>query len=325
MIKCYNHFEDYIQTSDVNNFHPKIDTLIDSLPNDMGNLHNIILYGKPGIGKYTQALRIIKKFSSSDLKYEKRIQVCVPKSEYFIKMSDIHFEVDISLLGCNAKIFWHEIYNQIVDIVSSRPIKSCIIMCKNMHVINSDLLDVMYSYIQRDTFNDRICIRYLFITESVSFLPDTILNTCEIIGIENIPDKTLKKHVKQINKSFTSNDMNNGQYANIKSLYDPSISKTSVQDTIIENICSLLLDDIEKITFSELRDYIYELFIYEVDISICIWEIISRIVKSNKLTETNIEMIMYETYKFLRLFNNNYRPIYHVERYLYVINNIIKT
>ena len=283
MIKYYNnHFEDYVHTSDLNNFHPKIDNIISKLPNDITNLHNLIIYGKSGIGKYTQALRIIRKFSPSELKYEKRIQVNVPKTDYLIKMSDVHFEIDMSILGCNAKIFWHDIYSQIVDIVSSRSIKSCIIMCKNMHVINSDLIDVMYSYIQRDMFNENICIRYLFITECISFIPDTIINTSEIIGIENISDKLLKKHVKQINTSFISNTTNNSQYANIKSLYDQSTSNVFVQDTIIDNICNILLHSIEKIEFSELRDSIYELFIYEVDIATCVWEIITRIIKNNK-------------------------------------------
>ena len=35
------------------------------------NMNNIIIYGPPGIGKYTYALNIIQPLSDSNLKYEK--------------------------------------------------------------------------------------------------------------------------------------------------------------------------------------------------------------------------------------------------------------
>jgi len=327
MIKCNdNHFENYRDASDENNFHPKIDNLITVLPDDIHNLSNILVYGRSGTGKYTQSLRIIRKYSQTNLKYEKRMRVEITKGEYVIKMSDIHFEIDMSLLGCNAKIFWHEIYNQIVDIVSSRPLKACIILCKNMHTINSDLLDVLYSYIQQGSFHENVSIKFLFITESICFLPDTILNTCQVIGMAEPPEIKLKRHVKKYNKSFSINTLvKDSQYTNIKALYQDSIPQTSVQDTIIQNICNILIGDIKNIKFAHLRDIIYELFIYEVDVPMCIWKIIKTLVSSNQLCAENISNVMCETYKFFRLFNNNYRPIYHVERYLYVINKIIQS
>ena len=123
-------------------------------------MHNVILYGKSGIGKYTQSLKIIRKYSPTSLKYEKRMRVEVSKVEYIVRMSDVHFEVDMSLLGCNAKLVWNDIYNQIVDIISSRSLKAGIIMCKNMQCINSDLLDILYSYIQKDIMSKNI---YVFV------------------------------------------------------------------------------------------------------------------------------------------------------------------
>jgi len=327
MIKCYDHhFENYIDTSEENNFHPKVDDIISTLPDDIHKLHNIMIYGRSGTGKYTQSLRIIKKYSISSLKYEKRMHVDISKGEYIIKMSDIHFEVDMSLLGCNAKIFWHEIYNQIVDIVSSRPLKACIILCKNIHMINSDLLDVLYSYIQQGMFHENISIKFIFITESVCFLPDTILNTCEIIGLAEPPELKLKRQVKKYNKTFSIDKLvKNSQYTNIKTLYEESYPQILVQDTIIQNICNILNDDIQNIKFLQLRDIIYDLFIYEVDVSTCIWEIVKTLISSKQIRNENISIVMCETYKFFRLFNNNYRPIYHIERYFYVLNKIIRS
>ena len=43
-----------------------------TMPN-INNMGNLILYGPSGSGKYSQSLRLIKKYSPSELKYDKRI------------------------------------------------------------------------------------------------------------------------------------------------------------------------------------------------------------------------------------------------------------
>ena len=54
-------------SSNINN---KYSQFIDNLPNTINDMPNILIYGPPGIGKYTEALKIIQKYSSSNLKYE---------------------------------------------------------------------------------------------------------------------------------------------------------------------------------------------------------------------------------------------------------------
>ena len=103
------HFEDYIKSNNNNSLHPKV-----SVPKDFNEFKNLIIYGPPGIGKYTQMLTIVKNYSQSQLKYEKKMVICYNKIVYYFKISEIHYEIDMSLLGCNSKILWHEIYNQIV-------------------------------------------------------------------------------------------------------------------------------------------------------------------------------------------------------------------
>ena len=71
------------------------------------------------------------------------------KYEHIIKISDIHYEVDISLLGCNAKILWNEIFQHIMDIILSKQVKQGIIVCKNFQDIHTELLDIFYSYMQK--------------------------------------------------------------------------------------------------------------------------------------------------------------------------------
>ena len=41
------------------------------------------------------------------LKYERKMKFNFQnKREFLIKISDIHFEIDMELLGCNAKLLW---------------------------------------------------------------------------------------------------------------------------------------------------------------------------------------------------------------------------
>ena len=325
MLKYYEtHFDDYLTTSDKNNFHPKVDELIETLSPELENMHNMIVYGKSGVGKYTQSLKMIRKYSPTSLKYEKRMRVDISKQEYIVRMSDVHFEVDMSLLGCNAKIVWNDIYNQIVDIISSRSLKGGIILCKNMQCVNSDLLDILYSYIQKDIMSKNICIRFLFITESVCFIPDTILHTCEVIGLTSPPITKLKKQVKQYNTTCSFEEKNiKGPYHNIKSLYEDTSNTKSVQELIIYNICCKFDTTIKNMKFSDIRDMIYELFIYEVDVPVCVWELLNHLISNNKITNDNMGEIVCETFKFFKLYNNNYRPIYHVEKYFFVLDRLI--
>ena len=100
-------FEEYLQSYNKFNIHPELNKIINTMPNNIYNFENLIVYGPPGVGKYTQILSILKNFSPSELKYEKKIVVSTEKQDYKYKISDIHYEIDMSLLGCNSKIIWH--------------------------------------------------------------------------------------------------------------------------------------------------------------------------------------------------------------------------
>ena len=114
------HFEEYITENNRINLHPKLNKIYNKFPNKLVLLKNLIFYGPSGSGKYTQMLKSIKQYSPTELKYEKKISVTYNKQQYFFKISDIHFEIDMSLLGCNSKLLWHEIYQQIIDVISAK-------------------------------------------------------------------------------------------------------------------------------------------------------------------------------------------------------------
>ena len=118
-------FEEYISECKSSNLHKELEDINDKLSKKIKKQNNIIYYGPRGTGKYTQALHYIQQFSPSVLKYERKIIVTTSnKKSYQFKVSDIHFEIDIQLLGCNAKVLFNEIYNNIIDIVSTKQNKT---------------------------------------------------------------------------------------------------------------------------------------------------------------------------------------------------------
>ncbi len=313
------HFEEYVTENNRINLHQKLEKIYNKMPKTLNELKNLIFYGPSGTGKYTQMLKLIKRYSPSDLKYERKISVTFNKQQYFFKVSDIHYEIDMSLLGCNSKLLWHEIYQQIVDIISTKTDKSGIIICKYFHDIHSELLENFYSYMQQNN-SLGVHIVFIIITEEISFIPDNIINCCETI---NICRPTKSSYIKLFkSKSKLLNKLKLENITNIKILQfndeDLMLQYKIICNKIINNI--LNIDDMNYLKF---RDILYDIFIYNLDITDCIWYILSSLVNENKIKKEHLSNILIKTYGFFQYYNNNYRPIYHVENYFLYLAKLI--
>ena len=334
------HFEDYLNANEKYNIHPELDPLYEKLPNNINDCGNLIIYGPACVGKYTQVLKIIKKYSNSQLKYDKKIKIQSEKQAYVYRMSDIHYEIDMSLLGCNSKILWNDIFLQIVDIVSMKQEKKGFIVCKNFNYIHTELLEIFYSYIQQYNHeHTNIQIRFIIMTEHISFIPNNILNCCKIISIK----RPLKEHYLMMSNNINEEDntqtdkkikikeiMSNideiENIKNIKEIYSFHLleNKDNIPNDLFSIICDNIIKEIEnhqKIVFSNFRDTIYDILIYNLDVSECLWYILNYFIKNNRLKEKSITEIIKKTHMFLKYYNNNYRPIYHLENIFYFIIN----
>ncbi len=311
------HFEEYVISNQKEDLHPKMNKIYQKFPNKITDLRNMIFYGPQGVGKYTQMLKSIKKYSPTELKYEKKISITFNKQQYFFKISDIHYEIDMSLLGCNSKLLWHDIYMQIIDIISAKTEKSGIILCKYFHEIHSELLENLYSYMQQNNAS-AIDLKFILITEKISFIPDNILNCCEII---NIPRPTKSLYAKCIkNKLPTTMKLENiANIKNVSNVLDPLMMPHKI-------ICDKIIDSIIKIDelkFLKFRDLLYDIFIYNLDITECVWYIISTLISQKKIKDKDVSRLLIKTYTFFQYYNNNYRPIYHVENLMFYISSLI--
>ena len=233
-----------------------------------------------------------------------------------MKISDIHYEVDLSLLGCNSKLLWHEIYVQIIDIISAKTNKIGIIVCKNFQDIHSELLENFYSYMQQNN-SSSIDLKFIIISEQLSFILDNILNCCEIV---NIPRPTKTNYEKCLNKKIYT-PLN--QISNIKNINSDVNQLLMHPYKLICNKIINVIMDVDSCKFLKLRDLLYDMFIYNLDISECIWYILDILVSNKKIKEDKISNILIKTYTFFQYYNNNYRPIYHIENYILYLSSIV--
>lgn len=328
-----SHYEEYIKSVEHYNIHKELKPIFEKFPKNIHDFENIIVYGSPGIGKYSQILSLLKKYSPSELKYEKKITTKTEKQDYNYHISDIHYEIDMAFLGCNSKILWHEIFFQIVDIIAVKPDKFGIIVCKNFHKINSELLEIFYSYIQQyNTKITNIQIKFILMTEHVSFIPKNILNVCQIIGIQR-PKKSeyeniiIKKELPIEKKNNIQNMMkmiDSQHIINIKELnsFSEIRSHNQIPKDIFNIICNQIIENmntIEQHDYLKFRDSLYDILVYNLDMTECLFYILSHFIETDRIKTDDISMILTKSYSFLKYYNNNYRPIYHLETIMYYI------
>lgn len=399
------HFEEYIQSVDKFNLHPELIDIRDTFPDSLSKFGNLIVYGASGIGKYSQVLKLIQKYSPCGLKYDKHMIMQNEKQTYIYRISDIHYEIDMALLGCNSKMIWHEIFSQIVDIISMKSDKNGIIVCKNFHSIHTELLDIFYSYMQQYNHPQlNIHIKYILITEHLSFLSNRILDNCRILSmkrpskplyqeyitllqtispdseggvldlevanrrmpppppplpiaantkvsaitrvgkrqppIENklihhskqesltdlfskkISTISLIKKSKNILPSFLDN-IDPGDVLNMKEIRTlreavaiEDGDRAIIPKEIFNNVCDAIIRDLtnpRELVITSFRDTLYDILIYNLDAVECFWYIFTHFIMLRKIGGPDISVVLDKTYTFLKYYNNNYRPIYHLE------------
>ena len=273
-------FDNYLSKLIVNNYHKEKEIVYNQLPKNINDINtHFIFYGRKHIGKYSQALHFVNRYSSTNLKYKKKIQIDNNKFIYNIFLSDIHYEIDFEYLTHNSKTFWFDIYNAIHE-TSQTENKKRFVICKNFHKISNDLLNIFYN-----TLNNNSNLIFILLCETICFFPENLIDRCFIIR-------------------FAKNNI----------LHDNNIIKK-------HNLLSYHNDEILKlikgktINYQKLRDTIYDMFIKQY----CIYELLWFLIQN---LDVNIKTFE-DLNRCCKLYNNNYRPIYHMERLILLIRENI--
>jgi hypothetical protein len=93
-----------------------------------------------------------------------------------------------------------------------------------------------------------------------------------------------------------------------------------IPEDIFNIICDNIIrgmEDYRNIRIAEFRDTLYDILIYNLEIGDCIWYIFSHFVEGGGFRDADISDILNRVYVFLKYYNNNYRPIYHLESIIF--------
>ena len=301
---------------------------------------NYIFFGPPCSYKYKSALKLIQYFSPSSLKYEKKLYISVSKTEFYIKISDIHYEIDIENFIYNSKCLWNDIYNIIYNSIASSDLKKGYIVLRNFDKINCDLLDLLYNYMQKELFSS-ILIRFIIITDCLSFIPDKIINISKILyfskltkkniyAISNKTNKQFFKHISLEEKNAATNasdtletiihKVNNPNIYNVLDISN-NINYIEHHKSICETYISMLITN--NYNIKNIRTLLYDILIYNLNIQECFYYIIQNLILRKIIKTDAIADLIVNSLIFLKNYNNNYRPIFHLESFtLYLIGLI---
>jgi hypothetical protein len=95
-----------------------------------------------------------------------------------------------------------------------------------------------------------------------------------------------------------------------------------VFNMICDNIVEIIINK-NRIEFANFRDVLYDILTYNLDVTDCIWYIIKDLIKHDHLKKKVASDVLKRTFLFLKYYNNNYRPIYHLESIMfYIINKV---
>jgi hypothetical protein len=125
------------------------------------------------------------------------------------------------------------------------------------------------------------------------------------------------------------NQMDVNDIMNIKEIYSFAHIQ-SLEEIPKDNfnvICDKIIDSMvhhEKMVITEFRDTLYDILVYGLDVVECVWYIVSHFIRNgNLLKKEDISAVLQKTFVFLKYYNNNYRPIYHLESiFFYIIIKI---
>ena len=190
---------------------------------------------------------------------------------------------------------------------------------------------------QKELFSS-LTIKYIIITESISFIPFKIINMCKVLYFSKLNKKTILGLCNKNNKQYikylyaNNNNNNNNDDDSIKQLLNKVNSPNIFSYLDISNnlnfiehhksICDTYIELITNVNYNikNIRTLLYDILIYHLNCHECFYYIIKTLIQKEVIVDAKISDLIYNSLIFLKNYNNNYRPIFHLESFtLYLI------
>lgn len=244
-----------------------------------------VLYGKNPMESYVYCLKQLETLSPSALKYSRKTMIEHQGQELAFSMSDVHVEVDFAILGVNEYTIFFELFRHISENV----------------VLNHK--------------NRRLYIVCLHFDNIKKELMDVFYN---FLDQQNIVFVFLVKHISYVHPYILKRAAVKKIKSNVLTKYDDRF--TSRIDAMIPHI----VENNEWSLF-QWREKLYELLILNDNIHDCFAYLIQCLVENGYLKIDQMDSFFSHYADIMEKYNNNYRTIYHLERFIVYIRNLKTT
>lgn len=312
--------------------HPTLVRHIDKLPETLSELSHCMFYGPSGVGKYSLALHLTNRYSASNLKYEKQLTVSLSDGKAAVlKLSDVHLEVDMSMLGTNSKTLWHMIYCQMKDIVRARRSQQGstqnahgIIVCREFHCTPPELMVVFYSYMQQyQHHDDGAQIVLVLLTESLVSLPASVCARCVRVSVSRPAQMRMTQFRKHLGIHEHTANIDLSRPSNLKLVMCDGTEYTQWVQYTHNSIADAIVRFPNPQFFSHTRELLYELFVRSVNMGDWMWGVLVALVARNAIAPGQLGAVLDRAHSMFKLSVSDTRPIYHMERYVVALTSIV--
>ena len=301
------------------------------------NFQHLIFYGPEGCGKEYIANKLIKKIFGEAGSKLQEIEYTIngysnTKTKVLIKQSNHHIVIEPNNNGFDKYL--------IQDIIQDYARSQMLNICKNMKlfkIVVIDKIDNLNYYAQaslRRTMEKyaNTC-KFIFISNQLSKIIEPLKSRCLMIRVP-LPNKcqifniiTQISHIENIDISIKDfkNILENCDNNINKIIWYLELKKNNISDfsdwkVTVEKISNLILQNIKNSNdlvniIKKCREYIYILFITNLNLKIIIRHIMEKIIKNiddNKIKYKIINI----TSNFEYRMNNGTRQIIHIEAYV---------
>ena len=158
------------------------------------------------------------------------------------------------------------------------------VVCRNFSAINNELLENFYTYMNGENSN----IHFIHLTDNIGCIPIEIIN-CSLV-------MPLKRY--------------------------STINNIEITHNFVEKITNLIIDK-QPQSIKNMRTLLYDLLIYQTDIYEIFFQVLQSINNHIFISPEKMIKLLNEVKKILKLFNNNYRSIYHLENFIVTILELV--
>ena len=261
---------------------------------------------------------------NGSIPHEHVIPVETSKIVYNMRISEIHYEVDVMVLGCNHRQLWDDIFVKIYDIVRAKPPgrRFGTVVVRGFQHVHPDLHDVFYGYMQRMRHDLTVDISFYIQTSCVSFIHRSILDACEHVNVAKRYNdmveigRTISAQSSPLRKSLSSSKMKGLIDCGAEGPSEPLVSR--VHEKACDELIHYVLEDhrCTKNVMFNVRDKLYNIMFLYLDMHKSMWYVVCRLSEEIQADDETMFRMTDAYVRCFNGFNTNYRPIYHLERFV---------